>query len=619
MLPRVTLLKPCAGGMVLPDLLPLNSDETPQNLLQGLILPDPAFPTDPALYLRLYGETNYRTDQAGVGFGPNGLLRGDTYFNLFNIGKWQDRCGLGNLSLRLEGAGVFEVTIWQAEADNRRHRCVVKSISLAGHADISIPVTAGVTAVVYYEIRARGAGHLSALNWVTSQPRLRDPHLILSITTFQREEAIARTAARFQTFIQDSPLASNIDMVIVDNGGTAEIAQSDKLRVIVNENLGGSGGFARGLIEARARGASHCLFMDDDAAIHMASLERTWMFLAYASDPATAVVGAISSGNNPAILWENGAVFASQCRPQYNGTDLRYAAAVVEMELETTAPPPAQYYGGWWFFAFPVDHAEHMPFPFFVRGDDISFSLVNPFRPVTLSGVMCFQDMDFSERESLMTLYLDLRSHLAHHLSLPKLDIGRWRTARIAAWFFARSLYPCHYETLAALNLAIEDAMRGPTFFAQNADMKTRRQQIGAMRDVEKWRDVSTVEPKPSFEADRLWFDPEIGAVRLLMKLSLNGHLLPFFSLYGNRITLPAQDRGAVHKILGAARITYWDTARAQTYTVKHDKLRGARQSVRMLANICRLLLRYRRLKSDWTQGYEALTKSHFWSERLGL
>ena len=49
------------------------------------------------------------------------------------------------------------------------------------------------------------------------------------------------------------------------------------------------------------------------------------------------------------------------------------------MEFATTGPAPDNFYGGWWYFAFPVDQVKHQPFPFFVRGDDVSFSLVHDF------------------------------------------------------------------------------------------------------------------------------------------------------------------------------------------------------------------------------------------------
>jgi hypothetical protein len=103
------------------------------------------------------------------------------------------------------------------------------------------------------------------------------------------------------------------------------------------------------------------------------------------------------------------------------------------------------------------------------------------------------------------------------------------------------------------------------------------------------------------------------------MKLTMNGHLLPFFGHYGNRIVLAAQDRGAVHKVLGAAHITYRDAAGGQSYSVHHNKIKGFRQGIRMAGNICRLLWRYRDLKASWTNGYLQLTQGSFWHVRLGL
>lgn len=589
-------------------------DDVPAHVLQGLILPEPELCADMALHLRLEGAVT--VEGGALHCARGATLRGDTYYNLFNLGKWQDRCALEDLSLRLRGAGRFAVTVWSATEGGARRQIHTQTLTLAGESLIDVEVSqCSGPAVIYYEVRSLEAGRITAIDWTTAQEPLRQPQLMLSVTTYLREAAVERTAARFAQFIAHSPLAGQIELLIVDNGSSADIAPAAGIEVVQNENLGGSGGFARGLLEARARGASHCLFMDDDAAIHMQSLERTWTFLAYATDPATAVIGAISSGRDPAVLWENGAVFSSRCRPCYNGVDLRSASRVLEMELETTLPPPAGHYGGWWYFAFPVDHAVHMPFPFFVRGDDISFSLVNGFNAVTLPGVMCFQDLDFSDRESPLTLYLDLRSHLAHHLALPDLALGRWRTARIAAWFFARSLCACHYETLAALNLAIEDALEGPAFFAHNADMAARRRDIAALRDVEMWRDLPPEAALPTPSAT----PAENPVMHQLMKYTLNGHLLPFFARYGRRMTVSASHRGSLGKIWGAAQITYVDTAKRQTYTVHHSKRAMLRTGWRMMRSMARLVWRYDALSVDWCEGYETLTTGDFWHQRLNI
>ncbi|MFP4275724.1 MAG: glycosyl transferase [Paracoccaceae bacterium] len=574
--------------------------------LQGLILPDPDLLPETAPYLRLGGGAELRDGALHL---PEGGLAGtDTWFNLFNLGKWQRHCRLSSLALELRGAGRVEVTLRLARPDGEETLLQRQANLSETPLRLDLPGLATIhgKALLWYELRAQTTARLDTADWVTEDAPRRQPELMLSITTFRREAAVRRTVTRFEAFMARSPLADRLHLAVVDNGQSSGLSPSAHVTPIPNENLGGSGGFARGLLEARARGATHCLFMDDDAAIHMESLERTWAFMAHAEDPATAVAGAISSAADKARIWENGAIFASRCWPRFNGLDLRDRAMALELEFETTGPPPPQHYGGWWFFAFPVSAARHMPFPFFVRGDDISFGLANPFEVVTLPGVLSFQ--------SAMTLYLDLRSHLAHHLALPRLEIGRARSARIAAWFFGRSLLPCHYETLAALNLALEDVLRGPDFFARNADMEQRRADIAALRRDEVWRPVDG--PLP---ADRVRLDPQKAWIRWLMKLTLNGHLLPFFGLWGNRVTLSVGARGNFRRAWGAARITYLDAGGTQAYTVRHSKHRALVQGLRMSRNIARLAWRYPRLLDEWRRGYEALTTEGFWRRKLGL
>ena len=58
------------------------------------------------------------------------------------------------------------------------------------------------------------------------------------------------------------------------------------VEIVTNPNLGGAGGFARGLWEHRRRGqATHVLFMDDDVAFEPEVIARTVAFLRFAADP----------------------------------------------------------------------------------------------------------------------------------------------------------------------------------------------------------------------------------------------------------------------------------------------------------------------------------------------
>jgi len=586
--------------------------------IQDLIFPDRRICTERDLYMRLFGPAGLSDGDEAIVFESNGSAVFNTAFNLFNSGKWVTNCGLTDLHLLLHGQGKFEVSVFLALEARSWERLVCEVVTLSANKptrlDLSHFADFDDSGLIYFEVKALTAGILENACWQTTQEPRRIPELVLSITTFKREAAVQRSVRRFEDFVTGSDLKDHIRLVVVDNGKTANIAASTHVTPIGNENLGGAGGFARGLIEARRMGASHCLFMDDDASVHMQSFERTWMMLAYAIDSATAVAGGITIAAHRWALWENGAVFASNCKPQYLGLDLRDQEQVFRMEFETNSPKPDNFYGGWWYFAFPIEHVKHMPFPFFVRGDDVSFGLAHDFNILTLPGVVSFQDADFSDKESAQTLYLDLRSHLVHHLCLPHMEIGPWQTYKIALWFFLRNFLSMHYETLSALNLAVEDVLRGPEFFAENADMAQRRADIKALTNVEVWQPID-----PARKPDRHRFNPHRRLTRLFLKLSLNGHLLPFFRLYGNRITLEAHDRGNVRAVWGAAQITYLDAKKKNSYTVVNSKRLALRESWRLMRNGWRFLTNYTTLRDTWREGYVKLASDDFWVKTLRI
>lgn len=584
--------------------------------LQSLIWPEQGICTERDLYVRLSGPAGMSERARELRFASGGRAGFDTWFNFFNIGKWRQHCGLRDLRLALEGEGRFELTVVLALPHRSWERIYNDVITFEPEQPFSLDLTplldleAG-QGVVFFELVALEEGRLSAADWLTAEAPKRTPELMLSITTFKREAAVERTVRRFEAFIADSPLKDHIRLSVVDNGQSVEIAESAHVTVIANENLGGAGGFSRGLLAARDSGASHCLFMDDDASVHMEGFERSWLFLAYATDPATAVAGAMINAAHRWAIWENGALFDRRCLPQHMGTDLRNLWAILQMEFETTGPAPEKLYGGWWYFAFPVDKVVHQPFPFFVRGDDVSFSLVHDFNIVRLNGVVSFQD-SFTDKESPLTWYLDLRSHLAHHLSLPSMEIGAPGTLKIAVWFFLRNLPRMHYETLAAINLALEDVMKGPEFFDQNADMAQRRADLKALTREEAWAPVPKHLPEPRWK-------PYNRVVRTLMKLTLNGHLLPFFSRFGGRIVLRAQDRGKVGWSWGAAEITYLSADERQSYTVRHSKQAFLRESARFSTLALAFLRAYPQLLAQYRKGYDDLTGEGYWRAKLGM
>lgn len=587
--------------------------------LQSLIWPEAGLNTERNLYMRLGGGGAFSMTAQRVYFIPGSVADFGTYNNLFNSGKWHTHCALETLELELTGNGRFELAVLHARPERSIERVITQIITLTDNKPQTFDVvpSSGLEGhgALMFQLTALSEGHLDHAHWQTTDAPRRTPELMLSVTTFRREEAVRSTVARFEDFTTRCAIADHLHLTVVDNGQSADITTSPRVSVIPNANLGGSGGFARGLLEAQARGASHCLFMDDDASVHMDAITRTWMFLAYATDPATAVAGAVANAQHRWQLWENGALFDRVCMPQHMGKDLRDIHQVLEVEFDSTATPPENFYGGWWYFAFPVERVQHMPFPFFVRGDDVSFSLVHNFKIMTLPGVMSFQEEDFSVKETPLTVYLDLRSHVAHHLSLPQMDIGRVGMMKIIARFHLRSLLFCHYDTLEAIGLALEDVLEGPDYFAANSDMSARRKQIGALTDEERWRPIDETDTP----APRSRINPDRWLSRMAMKLTLNGHLLPGFRKLGNRITLGADKRGQLRHIWGASALTYVTADGARSYTVEHSKTRAAQTSLPILRAAWKIWTSYDTVRDDWHAGYDTMTKPAFWRDQLDM
>lgn len=569
--------------------------------------PSPQLCADPDLTMRLAGA---EPSPLGLRFDAAGTAGFDTAFNLFPAGKWRALCGIDSLFLALEGEGRFAVTLEALDPEGdqippglQRRRLLEQEVTLPVVLDLSPHRAAGVA--LSFSLRALSPGRLRQARWQTRDIPRRRPDLVLSITTFRREAAISDTVARFLQHMRSAE--PPLHLIVVDNGQSAELPRSPHLTLVPNRNLGGSGGFARGLSLARARGASHVIFMDDDAFIDMQALDRVWAFLAYCRDEATAVFGGLAQAADPTRLWESGAVFHQICRPRYQDLDLTSAAEAVMMEAEVHGPPP-QTYGGFWFFAFPLASVQHWPFPFFVRGDDIGFSLSNRFRLTSLPGVVSFQDQDFADKESALMVYLELRNHLIQHLALPHMALGARDLAFIPAIFFARSLLQHHMDSLQALNLALEDVLAGPAGFAKAVDLAERRSDIAALRHYEVWQPITGPLPRP-----RQRIDPASAGLRRLMKLSLNGLLLPFFGLWGDHLVLARNQRGKVRAVWGAARITYVDEKAGVCMTVRQRKLRALTLGLRSGWNLMRLMAGRQRLQAQWTRGFADLTRPEFW------
>jgi GT2 family glycosyltransferase len=582
--------------------------------LQHIVFPEQTICTEQDLYFHLHGLAAVRGSDNSIHMRTGDMVQFDTYFNALSIGKWHAHCKIEGLWLNLRGKGRFELLVWHAIPDRSWEKICSEVIELTPDnpypADLSHYAANASTGIIFFELRALTRGVFAGGEFQTGTVLETRPKLAISITTFKREEAVLNTVKRLQSFLQSFEYADNVHIFMVDNGQSVDAPKADNLTYIANDNLGGAGGFARGLKEAGHRGYSHVLFTDDDASFPMESLHRTYVFLSLAKDSRVTIAGAMINNTTKWAMWENGAIFDRKCMPLSSGKDLRTRNGVMELELESAKLDHPKLYGGWWYFAFPVQHAKYHPYPFFVRGDDVSFSIANDFKIVLLNGVLSFQD-DFTEKESPMTWYLDLRSHMAHHLSLERMEVGAHQVSKIAIWFLLRNFVRFQYETMETILLGWEDVMRGPQFFLDNKDMAERRARIKGMVKEEVFQpiDVQELEEKVTFDPHSTRFR------RRLYRFGLNGHLIPFYKFWANRIVVLPQDRGNLHICWGVCKITYLNADRSKGYTTRLDRWRGLRLMARAMWYYFKFRTMYPELRKQYRDSYPEIASKAYWQD----
>lgn len=625
--------------------------------LQNLVLPNREVNQSLPLYFAITGPKIVREEEREVYILPKGKVATNTEFNLFNAKKWFDLCAISDLELRLSLSGRFVISFFAYVSKNERIKFRDEMINTRGLTEnfvFSIPEEYEAS-IIYFEIIALDETTLSEAVYSAHTSRSKDDFvkLAISITTFRREAETLLTINRLREFIIDNDLSEILHCFVVDNGKSVDVQDDKYVSYIPNDNLGGSGGFARGLLEAQKKGFTHCLFTDDDASFQPETLYRTLILLSLAKDPKTAVIASMINALNPSEMWEYGACFNQWCRPQYHALNLynqsnldfyrqrnpvnrdqeffsthpRHTArnaqelfdqlnldfhepeTIVDREWDTANITPKNLYGGWWYYAFPIAYVEYYPFPFFVRGDDVSFSLANNFTQVRLNGITSFQD-GFTDKETPLTWYLDLRSHLAHHLSLPNLEIGRLSLLKTMIWFMARTTIRFKYETAKTCVMAIEDILKGPDFFDKNKDTIEIRKKISKIVRNEKPRPVGEIsfEDKPKSHASRGWR-------RYLYRLTLNGHLIPFFNRTGRRNRIFSYEKGKYEKVWGASHQLYLSADNETGYLTIQSKKEFFAIMYRFLGLCLRFWREYDDLKDRYQKAYPEMASRKYWLE----
>jgi GT2 family glycosyltransferase len=338
--------------------------------------------------------------------------------------------------------------------------------------------------------------------WVTDDVVPEPNSLAVAITTVDRQEACLRQLGALAAAVRGGgSLDGVLGRVILVDQGTMPVSEAaafgavanslgGRLTVIRQQNLGGSGGFARGLHEGlKDSRITHVALMADDALAQPEGLAHAWAFAQAARRP-TLVGGHIFDAAAPTTLHRLGEVmdltrFTLTSLP---GTpmsiDLAHASVTDHAWL---GPAYSVDFQPWSMCLVPraVVAAIGLPMPFFLKWDDVEFGLrakAAGFGSVALPGAVVWHDArGGKDAESGWQAYFLLRNRI-----VTALLHGTRPAVLVAEWMSVSLRHLAHREpAVAAMRwAALKDVLHGPGWLHRDLGTVRERAAETARREI---------------------------------------------------------------------------------------------------------------------------------------
>lgn len=440
----------------------------------------------PSLYCK--GDASWYFDGHAEAWalGGKGVFDFTTYFNSLSVQKLRRYAGATGFSLELELKGA-SCKIVQTTADAfDAHPVVLEDAAVETEASdtwtkISIDLCVGDDAVLQgFQIITDGVVYLRGGSYfVNVSHGLRDVNLLLSTTTFKKEKYVTANIEllRSQILESDEEIADHFEALVVDNGKTLDVnaLSGSGITICPNDNVGGAGGFARGMIEAieSEKGFTHILLMDDDVAVSPESIKRTYNLLRIAEGPyANAFIsGAMLNYEVGDEQWEdtgfmNTAGYCQAAKPKLRLTKFEDVVYNEKFRVPGEVKRLNQRYAAWWYCAIPVEQIRKngLPLPYFVRYDDAEYGVRCAPEFMTMNGICIWHDPFDKRYNAAAELYQTTRNEL----------IASFTTGFAPNSDFLKEIYhkltlelkKFGYQNAELVLDAFEDFLKGPDFYS---------------------------------------------------------------------------------------------------------------------------------------------------------
>lgn len=552
-----------------------------------------------------------------------------TYFNSFSLAKWRKYAKVDNLCLCIRAKGEFEIVVsgyFRPDFTSKKTVCR-KAYVLSEITEIDLDIPDMDAAVIGFEIHAGNVPfYLYQGGWDTeiAESEISDVELALVTTTFQKEEFIIPNIELLKNRIlkPDGEIAGHFQIHVVDNGRTldSEKMECAGVKIHPNINVGGSGGFARGMLEAmrQEKKATHVLLMDDDVIIQPESIKKTYALLRILREEYREhfISGAMLFYEEMNVQHEDvGFVHKDgSYGPLKNRKYLNKQDEVVENELEDREEDNS--YCGWWYCCIPVSVIKKigLPLPLFVRGDDVDYSLRHKAKFITMNGI-CIWHMGFvSKFNAAMELYQVHRNSLI----IQAVDniCGDIDFAKRIFRFTEIELKRFNYDSAELLLESVEDYMKGPEFLKNVNGEELMRRQAAKNEKLVPLSEFSGMDP------DKVYQDiPPVRNIflRALYRFTYNGHGVP-------RIFLRKEPEAIAYDWFYTPYKAYFRTSLLAVNTnnkTAHMRTRDNKRFREIYKRYKRTVKNYEmyreKTEESWRKEREYMISEEFWKQYLGI
>ncbi|MCR2801704.1 glycosyltransferase [Microbacterium sp. zg-Y818] len=313
-----------------------------------------------------------------------------TYFNAFPASYWQHWTAVRDVTLTVRTDGPATILVYRSNGTGVRQRIETREVTGASTTQFALRLDQySDGGWIWFDIAADETDAVfEGADWSTEQEPVRNGRASIGITTYNKPDYCVATLRDLSESVDLLDLVDRVFLVdqgtqlVADEEGYDQVASDlgDTLQVIRQPNLGGSGGFARAMIETLERPESDFVqLLDDDVRIEPESLRRSIVFGRFASTPT--IVGAhmfdlldraklhawAEVVDDEPFMWRT--LYQERMPHDFSVANLRQSPTL-HMRLDAD-------YNGWWMCLIPVEVIREvgLSLPAFIKWDDAEFCL----------------------------------------------------------------------------------------------------------------------------------------------------------------------------------------------------------------------------------------------------